>query len=200
MSPPGSTIGWLPFSKGDDFRFHFSAATKRFFFPHMTVHLAPKSNDLCKFSIVISKKASKKAVSRNRYRRQLKEWYRTHCLHEFGHDIIIVAKAKLTPQPATTIHHDFSRVHRWLKTHCTIDWFLIKLTNYYSVIVMCATQCNNKRETIYDQTNIMLVHQPIPTVYFALDAAHLPILSVLLGIYQTKHSGPGHLPRVLAGA
>lgn len=65
---------------------------------------------------------------------------------------------------------------------------------------MCKTQCNDERETIYDQTNTMLVHQPIPTVYFAFDATHLPILSVLLGIYQTKHSDPGRLPRVLAGA
>lgn len=116
----------------------------------MTVHLAPKANDLCKFSIVISKKASKKAVTRNRYRRQLKEWYRTHRLHEFGHDMIIVAKAKLTPQPATTIHHDFSRVHRWLKTHCTIDWFLIKLTNYY-VLLSCA-----KRSAMTSEKQFMI--------------------------------------------
>lgn len=87
----------------------------------MTVHLAPKTESACKFSVVISKKASKKAVTRNRFRRQLKDWYRTHCLDQLDYDIIIIAKPKLSPQPAPIIHHDFSRVHRWLTTHCKTD-------------------------------------------------------------------------------
>ncbi|MBD97713.1 MAG: ribonuclease P protein component [Candidatus Marinamargulisbacteria bacterium] len=112
---------WVPFTEGSTFRHHFSIAIKRFYFTTTTVHIAPCLTSHCQFSVVISKKASKKAVTRNRFRRQLKDWYRTHQLNRYGHNIIVVVRPALKPQTATTIDHDFSRVHHWLKIHCKID-------------------------------------------------------------------------------
>lgn len=63
-----------------------------------------------RIGFTVSKKVSKRAVDRNRIKRQFREWYRTHKQDFFSIDIVMTAKPALNEKTAEEIQESLDDI------------------------------------------------------------------------------------------
>ena len=82
---------------------------------HFTLLYAPNGLEISRLGIIVSKKISKRAVVRNKLRRQVRE---TFCMNmdmiAGGYDLIIIPKACCTREPYSVLEKSFQ--HLFYKT------------------------------------------------------------------------------------
>jgi len=97
-------------AKGKDIQKTF-ARGRSFFNPFFTVKFAP-GGDVPRFTVVVSTKVSKRAVVRNRLKRLVREYLRTH-LNEFKNgDHIIMLKPKVASLPEGQLVAKFKEIFK----------------------------------------------------------------------------------------
>ena len=94
--------------KNKDFQTIFKMA-KRIHTPSFCFYQSISHQTQSRIAVIVSKKVSKKAVIRNRIRRQIKELYRTHPNQPTGTDLIIAAKPAVVSRSYDTLQS------HWLK-------------------------------------------------------------------------------------
>ncbi len=83
---------------------------------HFTLFYSKNGKTFNRLGIIVSKKTSKKAVCRNRIRRQIKESFRLKQSQlKVGYDFIIIGKASCVTAPYKEM--DRSMNHLFYKTH-----------------------------------------------------------------------------------
>lgn len=82
------------------------------------VKLIKNNKDSCRFGIIVSKKISKKAVVRNKIKRQIREIIRKNIpfiINQEQLDLIIIAKKEITEKSFTQIEEDINQTLKNVK-------------------------------------------------------------------------------------
>lgn len=82
------------------------------------VYAIPNSYPYGRLGLVVSRKASPRAVVRNRVKRQVREAFRQYQANLGGLDIVVVASAKAGPAPATVLRASLQQLWDKVKEQC----------------------------------------------------------------------------------
>jgi len=78
----------------------------------LVVNFKPKNTQLPKLGITVSKKVSKRAVDRNRIKRQIREWFRKNKSTYATFDLIITAKPVANSKTNQEIQYSLEDIWR----------------------------------------------------------------------------------------
>jgi ribonuclease P protein component len=73
---------------------------------HVTIHYRDNGIDSARLGMAVSRRVSRKAVDRNRIRRQIRESFRLHRAHLPAKDILVVARTSAAQQSNQTLRTD----------------------------------------------------------------------------------------------
>ncbi len=78
----------------------------------IAINFIPKSNPNSRLGITVSKKVSKRAVDRNRIKRQFREWFRKNKQNKQAVDMILTAKPSIKMKSTIEIQQSLEDIWR----------------------------------------------------------------------------------------
>jgi len=84
----------------------------------LVANFKSENNQISKLGITVSKKVSKRAVDRNRIKRQIREWFRKNKLSCVHIDLIITAKPNAKAKTNKEIQHSLDDLWRKVQKKC----------------------------------------------------------------------------------
>jgi ribonuclease P protein component len=84
----------------------------------MTVLATPNSRDVSRLGLVISRKAVRTAVARNRIKRQVRESFRHWQAKLGGLDIVVIGRAGIAMQPNRVLAQALEKIWERLMDSC----------------------------------------------------------------------------------
>ncbi|HET7931243.1 MAG TPA: ribonuclease P protein component [Rhodanobacteraceae bacterium] len=91
-------------------------ATGRASSSHFSLRWIPAAAGECRLGMAVSRKISKRAVERNRIKRQVRESFRTRRAQLPGLDVLVIARTSAAGTPSPALRADLDRIWQRLQS------------------------------------------------------------------------------------